>query len=454
MSDPKQPQEFEFGELNPIEDKFSRKSFDSHTSDPMRAMREAAIEVFTPNAMEGTGPYKGIVLQVLPDPPKESQPPGDWVANFFGVSTETQDVPVLKRYKIQIPELHAMLPAPTQYCTSEGETGAHMDIINKYPTFVSKDSNTSILHPAGPGDLVWVDFGNRINQTDPTYLGMVFPPPLTPGGVPTSATNPYSSTCGQLSGGNHPGGKLSPDQRSKLSSSGAHFGCPLYLPYKEIKARNKKSPSKGVKRNAGVYLGKVKIQEPWVAKGGHGRSISGILSPGACSKIQNRLARILAAQRIIAEDNSDRGYMLGGKSIDGGVGGIDCSGFVQTVRAGAEYLCSSDGQYFGLPARKDGTKWHRAQMYSAWQYNSQQHTHVKGQRAKIYDGTVHIMPGDEICMGKRSGPTADFAKKRGWIVNGKKYAHGISHVGICIVDPEGHLRFAESGGKHGGGGSM
>ena len=453
MADPNQ-KFYAFGELNPVEPNFTQKKLNHTTMDPIRAMREAAIGQFTPNSIEGTGPYKGIVLQVLEDAPLGGpQPPGDWLSSFFNLAGDVQpEVPVLKKYKIRIPEIHCMLPVPSQYIMSPGETGDHVKIINKYPTFVAKDTNVSLEHPANPGDLVWVDFGNRTNQTDPLYLGMVFPPPRQPGGV-NSSLNPHNSPCGNLSGGRSGGGSLSPDQRSALSSSGAHFGSPLYLPYKEISKRNKQSPSYHVKNNR-KWLGRVDKQTEWIAAGGHKQAISGRLAPGSCASVQNRCARILLAQRIVAEDNADRGYMLGGKSVDAGIGGIDCSGFVQTVRAGAEYLCSADGNYFGMPNRSDGKKWHQAQAYSAWQYTSGQHKNIMGSQAKIYDGTVPVMPGDEICMARKGGGVADFAAGRSWRVNGQKYHHGVSHVGIVITDPDGHLRFAESGGKHSGVGSM
>lgn len=456
MSDPNQ-KTYAFGELNPVEPNYVEKRLNTKTMDPMRAMREAALDQFTSNTLEGAGPMKGIVLMVEEEPKAEGDvPPGDWLASFLNVSDGEQTVPPLKRYKVRIPEMHCMLPEPTQYVTSPNETGDHVKIISKYPTFVAKDTNISQEHPAAPGDLVWVDFGNRTNQTDPVFLGMVFPPTTGAAGT-TSSTNPHGSPCGRLGGG-PTGGNLSPDQRNRLSSSGKHFGSPLYLPHTEIKKRNKQSPGYGV-LTYGSSVSSPKSHEKHLAAGGNKSSdgkqlsISGRFAPGSCSTIQNRCARILMAQRIVAENHADRGYKLGGRIIDGNRGGIDCSGFVQAVRSGAEYLCSADGNYFGMSDRRDGKKWHNAQMYSAWQYNSGQHTNIMGGDKKtIYDPASgkHPMPGDEICMAKKSGPTADFAKGRTW----GGYAHGVSHVGICITDPEGNLRFAESGGPYSGVGSM
>ena len=460
MSDPNK-KTYAFGELNPVEGSMVQKRMNSRTTDPMRAMRDAALEQYTPNSLEGTGPMKGIVLMVEEDPTSEGDiPPGDWMSAFFGMEEgEEARLPVLKRYKVRIPELHAMMPEPSKYAESSDETGEHMAVISRYPTFIAKDTAISEEHEAKPGDLVWVDFGDRVNQTDPVYLGMLFPPASGPGGN-NRTTNPHNSPCGGLGGGRAGGGALSPDQRSRLSSSGAHFGSPLYLPYTEIKKRNKASPSYGVLRNS-KYLGSETKQKEHIAAGGHKTSdgkamaISGRMAPGSCSTISNRCARILMAQRIVAEDNADRGYKLGGKSVTGTIGGIDCSGFVQTVRGGAEYLCSADGQYFGLPDRKKSGKtvrWHNAWAHSSWQYNSGQHTNIMGQKTAKYvpNDSIYPMPGDEVCMASKTGPTADFAKGRTW----GGYAHGVTHVGICITDPEGNLRFAESGGPHSGVGSM
>jgi hypothetical protein len=131
------------------------------------ALVNAAKRQFVPDALQGTGPYKAIVLRVEPSTGK--QEPGNFLSNTFG--SFFGDPPPMVRVKARIPEIHAALPVPTQLGSANGD---HQQVIDLYPTFVAQD--TSIEEPK-PGDIVNVDFGNKNTYSDPIFLGPLLKPP-------------------------------------------------------------------------------------------------------------------------------------------------------------------------------------------------------------------------------------------------------------------------------------
>ena len=432
MSDPQIPadKKFAFGELNDVSPSYSQRRLNSQSEDPLAAMRDAAIDHYTPNALEGVGPYKGVVLQVLDDPDQSDLPPGDWLFNIFGSTEEGgAEAPpyVLKRYKVRIPEIHAMLPEPDSYNEGNPQSDEDRKIIERYPTFVARDSN---IAEASAGDLVWVDFGNRKNQTDPTFLGPVFPPPENSAGGGPQNQN-ANGPCGGLGGSPSSGGALSPDQRARLQASGANYGCALYLPKQQIRARNQGSPTKG-QAGGSVYYYREHAKN-YVAAGGSGLSVTGRMATGSCSNIQSRLARILKARTIVCEDYSDRGYKLGGRAANGtdrrigncAPGGIDCSGFCFAVRVVAEKLCGEG--YYGLPNNVDKENWWSGYIpYSAYYIGGSNATPEPAQHTNVMvvgrqSGATQItpwdwnavppMPGDDIAMASTSRPPPSFVEE-------------------------------------------
>ena len=136
-------------------------------TDFIDALVNAAKRQFVPDALQGTGPYKAIVLRV--EPATGKQEPGNFLSNTFG--SFFGDPPPMVRIKARIPEIHAALPVPTQVGSANGD---HQQIIDLYPTFVAQD--TSIEEPK-PGDIVNVDFGNKNTYSDPIFLGPLLKPP-------------------------------------------------------------------------------------------------------------------------------------------------------------------------------------------------------------------------------------------------------------------------------------
>ena len=492
---------YEFGELNDVAPSRVQRRLSTQNNDPIRAMRDAAIDLYTPNALEGMGPYKGIVIRVMEDPDPNDLPPGDWLYNLFGIGDTPSPPAVLKRYKVRIPELHAMVPVPTEYQMGpDASTPPEVvKIVARYPTFLARDSN---VPEASCGDLVWVDFGHRINQSDPVFLGPLFPPPESGGGGAAS-TRPHNGPCGGLGGGGGGGGggALTPDQRDRLVASGENFGCAIYLSTSprggEIKRRNERSPTRRVGGGSSYYrtVGSRNAKTPeYVEAGGSQLARSGRMAKGSCASISSRLARICKAHTIVCEDYSDRGYQLGARALNGTAGpiagarpgGIDCSGFTFAVRVLSEWLCSANGQYYGFTNRVDSAKpWYaEAGPYTGWYHAksrgelgqpegkwSGRHTNVMVATGKTTDQLalwnsteVPPMPGDEILVTVRprdranrmdngTPPRRKFWSGRKWYWGEQNKEHFICHVLIAFVDPEGHLRLAESGGTHAGVGS-
>lgn len=129
------------------------------------SLRETALKRFNAEAFEQQGVLRAICLRTnLSVKP----PAGSWVQQAGVADVGKHWLTVYAR----IPELHAHLVDPFAYGNSAGN--AHLQI-NLHPAFISpapigEKQFTTI--PA-PGDIIEVDFGDRINMTQPTYRGRV-----------------------------------------------------------------------------------------------------------------------------------------------------------------------------------------------------------------------------------------------------------------------------------------
>jgi len=112
--------------------------------------------------------------------------PASWGDRLFGISSPLEldeDVQLIQIWA-RIPELHAGLEPP------EGLLGEATDrdnwLIDQHDIFTAQD--TDVPEPK-PGDIVWVDYGNRNNFTDPIYLG-----PVLGGKAQITVSNKSSNT--------------------------------------------------------------------------------------------------------------------------------------------------------------------------------------------------------------------------------------------------------------------
>ncbi len=452
MADLEEPKHFAFGDLNPVAKPRTAKRLDPKNTSVMDAIREVILGHYTSDALEGTGPYKGVVLRVEDDMDQNNPAPGNWLSTVFGpqgLFSFFSKPKTLKRYKVRIPEIHTTLPVPSKFASSPQEVGGHQPIIDMYPTFVAHNSNAE---KASAGDLVWVDYGHRTNLEDPTYIGPVFPPPESGAGDTGGSGKDAFGNCGAGGAlGGSSGGKIA-DTRGPVSVSDLPWKNAIYLPPADAKKRNDQ-PSAGRKVTAGArYYGeKAKI---YVEKGGSGRAVSGKVGLGSCSSISDPVDAYCTALRLAVEDQADRGYAFGGKAMDPSIGGVDCSGFVYNVRVITEWLLSSEGTAYQIPDTKDGKKWTRKIFHSSSAYTAGMSegnwSNIAGsvdddhyQWAESIGGWQTWRPGDEITYASQTS-TPDFAKNR---------RNQISHVLVVFSDPAGNLRVAESGGPFRGTGS-
>ena len=515
MADFEEPKAFAFGDLNPVSAGRAAPKFNPKDISVMDAIREVIIGYYKSDTLAGTGPYKGIVLRVEEDMDQNNPAPGNWLSTVFGPQGMFDGLTApkkLKRYKVRIPEIHVTLPIPSKFAASPQEVGGHQPIIDMYPTFIAHNSNAE---QANPGDLVWVDYGHKGNYEDPTFIGPIFPPPDGNAGDGSGGPgnggpgDAFGRDCGGSLGGGG-GGRLASDGRSLITTNAStKWANGMYLHYKDSKARNKKDPAKPIKKMSGYGMSTVK---KYVANGGSGKSVSGKIGTNSCGQMQNELAKYLTAQRIACEDQADRGYSFGGKPVDCTVGGIDCSGFVCAVRSVAEFMIGGAENYYGLSDTAKGKNWRRRGLLTRpwygtlkkykvtdryvidgadkWDWveiavlkkanktsgssqlnaghtmdflnktNTGSFSHGQGYESGSdihvpwYDAInnpnglvqdpgqgIYIMPGDDIIIRPKNPPT--------WAKSHIK----VSHILTTFSDPEGNLRIAESGGRHGGTGS-
>ena len=193
--------EHPYGQLNDIRKPSVRKRFSLNPSHTFQAMTEAAADHYTPDAFANVGSFRGLVLRV--DTATEQEPGGWWSTFFEGVFA--QPPTPLVQIKVCIPELHPY-PIPDTL----GDTpGPHQKIIDMYPTFVAQ--STAVQEPK-PGDLVWVDFGNRQDWSDPYYIRPVMEEAM--GGV--GGTNGW---CGA-------GGSYTPSSNTGDHTEGSNKSVP------------------------------------------------------------------------------------------------------------------------------------------------------------------------------------------------------------------------------------
>lgn len=205
-----------YGSLNQIQISYTEENVGDLSDLSAPGMfRKMADKFYSPDAISNTGPYKGIVLRVENS---ETQP-GDWMSNWFGMGKLFEDKkPNLIKIKVRIPELHAMLPEPDTI----GDASEDHDIIDMYPTFVAQ--STDVPRPE-ENSLVWVDFGNKQNLTDPIYIKPVIQNETTipdDGEAIGSAQNAFSD-CGADLIADSPQGDIMSGQNKPLN----HSGIPL-----------------------------------------------------------------------------------------------------------------------------------------------------------------------------------------------------------------------------------
>lgn len=165
--------DYAYGDLNPLVRKGGKVYRDNGTSG-LDTLKQIAGDSFKGETVLGTGPYKAICLRVESaifggTAPGKGASKNNWLDRIYSpIGTPPPEEFI--EIKAMIPEIHgSMFPLPK----SLGLDGNPADnaAISRYPTFIAK-SRDIILHGVPKaGDIVWVDFGNRITLQDPIYLG-------------------------------------------------------------------------------------------------------------------------------------------------------------------------------------------------------------------------------------------------------------------------------------------
>jgi len=151
-----------YGTLNDVEQQDFGRILDPRNTSAFDILRQVSIDSFRKTSLSNSGHFKGIVLRVDINP--LSNPINSWEQKINPRSRPRLSV------KVRIPELHACLLEPANYGSA---AGASNHIIDMYPTFVAVTDDIANDVPV-PGDIVWVDFGNRNNMTEPQYWGIAY----------------------------------------------------------------------------------------------------------------------------------------------------------------------------------------------------------------------------------------------------------------------------------------
>jgi hypothetical protein len=202
-------EKYEYGALNPLYPSGYEDALDMNNHEfGLKHLTNTIAKSYEPNAIIGSGPYKGIVLR---EDLVDEQYSG---YNSYGHLRNHENVKKLRSYRIMVPELHALYPQPQKYFkdTNDEPNDPEHRIIDLYPSFISESLDTP---EPPPGALVWVNFGNTNTGEDPIYLYPVDggPPP-----GPTGAGTP-SGPWAAGAGGIPPGGFKVPMNSSPLDNS-------------------------------------------------------------------------------------------------------------------------------------------------------------------------------------------------------------------------------------------
>lgn len=174
------------GVLNPLQLSTNTLLFDSRQDSAVNHLRKVIREVSNPNNLDTSSEFIGIVLYVNPNQsPTVEKAPGSSVA-LIESATNNKNLNLLQ-IVVRIPELHAFIPEPLDE--------SDLKNIVQHPVFTA--INDTVPTPK-VGDLVVVDFKNKVNRTDGIYITKV--KDSAPGNGSTSS----GTSAQQVVNGNQP----------------------------------------------------------------------------------------------------------------------------------------------------------------------------------------------------------------------------------------------------------
>ncbi len=183
--------DFAPGELNDLPAPNFMPRYDGSRDDVFSAWRKMARDFYTPDTFAKLGPMRGVVLRIeeVPHKPVAEGIMGmDWM-DFLDMEKAT-----VKKLRVRVPEIHSMIPVPKTI--GKGATEEDNKIIDLYDLFPPRDLDIN-ADPVAEGDIVWVDYGNKLNWKDPVYLGAVNKKPgAGAGGLPPGGQGAHGGSCG------------------------------------------------------------------------------------------------------------------------------------------------------------------------------------------------------------------------------------------------------------------
>ena len=163
------PGDYTYGILNSIDKPAVGRSIDGYGSDIWSMIAQVTGDAFKTDSLANSGPYRGVVLRIESSPEDITSAevfndPDDATHYIYSNSETGGEPPKLVRIKVRVPELHSHLRAPSAWGDTEGD---HHLAIDMHPTYVAQ---TDAVPEPAVGDVVWVDYTNKNDFTDPIYL--------------------------------------------------------------------------------------------------------------------------------------------------------------------------------------------------------------------------------------------------------------------------------------------
>lgn len=226
-----------YGTMNQVHPRNVSDHYDSDYMSGVDAIKKTVLNHYSSNDL-AAGPYRGIVLKVLPPPTKEK-------SLFSFLNFWEDDVDLGPNYIIRVPELDSHIPEPDELeATPDSKDFA---IIQSHNIYKAASQRVAVEDLAEVGDIVWVDVKNG----EYTYLGKIKNDPSTamgPGSGSGASGVPVGPDGMPAPGAYVPGGGKfdAPQYKGFLENKGTegHFQGKKYSEYfSKVRARNMAPPT-------------------------------------------------------------------------------------------------------------------------------------------------------------------------------------------------------------------
>ena len=158
------------GRLNPAANDDTKYHVRSSTTSGFGTLSRIINERFERRTLSGISQFKAIVYKVDSTGAQDPAQAPERTSNANQKHITGQDTPNSVVIRACVPEIHGHLPVPSELPKKNGDIDSvNRDIIDMYPEFTSRDSNT--VKPPVPGEIVWVTFANLETFSGGIYIG-------------------------------------------------------------------------------------------------------------------------------------------------------------------------------------------------------------------------------------------------------------------------------------------